>query len=150
MPLRRLIFARQWFLSLAEKLDLPDYNRVEAITEVLGTDWQYADLRMEMTDTNDGKELSKFCRKLAVPLRQALRKSGALTEKGDNDGAILHALFLSGNEVILGYSYAHNSSAHVMGIPRLKFPNAAPSRSTLKLDEAFLHFIPLISLLDVA
>ena len=29
-----------------------------------------------------------------------------------------------------------------MGIPRLKFPNASPSRSTLKLDEAFLHFIP--------
>ena len=29
-----------------------------------------------------------------------------------------------------------------MGIPRLKFPSQAPSRSTLKLDEAFLHFIP--------
>lgn len=142
MPLRRLIFARQWFLSITPKLDLPDYNRVEAITEALGKDWQYADLRMEMTDTNEGKELSKFCRKLAVPLRQALRKSGSLTEKGDNDGAILHALFLSGNEVILGYSYAHNSSSHIMGIPRLKFPNAAPSRSTLKLDEAFLYFIP--------
>jgi len=142
MPLRRLIFARQWFLTLTEKIELPDYNRVEAITEVLGNEWQYAELRMETADTNDGKSLSKFCRKLAVPIRQALRKSKSLTEKGDNDGAILHALFLSGKEVILGYSIAHNSSPHVMGIPRLKFPNKSPSRSTLKLDEAFLYFIP--------
>ena len=142
MPLRRLIFARQWFLSLTEKLDLPDYNRVEAIIEALSAEWKYAELRMETADTNDGKALSKFCRKLSEPLRQSLRKSGMLTEKGDNDGAILHALFLSGSEVILGYSISHNSSKHVMGIPRLKFPNAAPSRSTLKLDEAFLHFIP--------
>jgi len=142
MPLRRLIFTRQWFLTVTDKLDLPDYNRVEAITEALGTEWQYAELRMETADTNDGKALSKFCRKLSVPLRQALRKQGALTEKGDNDGAILHALFLSGSEAIFGYSIRNNSSKHVMGIPRLKFPSAAPSRSTLKLDEAFLYFIP--------
>jgi 23S rRNA (cytidine2498-2'-O)-methyltransferase len=142
VPLRRLIFARDWFVTLTEKIDLPDYNRVEAITEALGNEWQYADLRMEMPDTNDGKELSKFCRKLSVPLRQALRKNNTLTKKGDNEGAILHGLFLSGKEAIFGFSLADNSSPHVMGIPRLKFPSASPSRSTLKLDEAFLHFIP--------
>jgi 23S rRNA (cytidine2498-2'-O)-methyltransferase len=142
IPLRRLIFARDWFVTLTEKIDLPDYNRVEAITEALGNEWQYADLRMEMPDTNDGKELSKFCRKLSVPLRQALRKNKTLTEKGNHEGAILHGLFLTGKEAIFGYSTAHNSSPHAMGIPRLKFPSASPSRSTLKLDEAFLHFIP--------
>jgi len=142
IPLKRLIFARQWFVTLTDKIELPDYNRVEAISDALGQDWQYADLRMETPDTNDGKSLSKFCRKLAVPLRQALRKKKILTAKNDNEGAILHALFFSGSEVILGFSLGHNSSAHVMGIPRLKFPSKAPSRSTLKLDEAFLHFIP--------
>ena len=142
IPLKRLIFARQWFVTLTDKIDLPDYNRVEAITEALGKEWQYADLRMETPDTNDGKALSKFCRKLAVPLRQALRKDKLLTEKNDKDGAILHALFLSGKEVVLGFSLAENSSPHVMGIPRLRFPSQAPSRSTLKLDEAFLYFIP--------
>ena len=142
LPLNRLIFTRQWFVTVTENIALPDYNRVEAITEALGNDWQYADLRMEMPDTNDGKELSKFCRKLAVPLRQALRKQKILSEKGDNDGAILHALFLSGKEVILGFSLSENNSPHVMGIPRLRFPNQSPSRSTLKLDEAFLYFIP--------
>jgi len=151
LPLKRLIFARQWFITLTEKIDLPDYNRVEAIVDALGTDWQYDELRMETADTNDGKALSKFCRKLAVPLRQGLRKVKVLTCKQSNadsktdteqTGTILHALFLSGQEVILGFSLAHNSSKHIMGIPRLKFPSQAPSRSTLKLDEAFLHFIP--------
>ena len=147
LPLKRLIFTRQWFVTLTKKIDLPDYNRVEAIIEALGNEWQYDDLRMETPDTNDGKSLSKFCRKLAVPLRQGLRKAKVLTGKGDSfnpeqDGSVLHALFLSGQEVILGFSLARNSSPYVMGIPRLKFPSQAPSRSTLKLDEAFLYFIP--------
>ena len=147
LPLKRLIFTRQWFVTLTEIIELPDYNRVEAIVEALGSDWQYDDLRMETADTNDGKALSKFCRKLSVPLRQGLRKEKVLTGKGsefkaEQGGSMLHALFLSGQEVILGFSLAQNSSPHVMGIPRLKFPSLAPSRSTLKLDEAFLYFIP--------
>jgi len=142
LPLKRLIFARQWFATITEKLELPEYNRVEAICEALGDQWQYSDLRMETADTNEGKSLSKFCRKLAVPLRQALRKMRVLTAKGDNEGVNLHALFLTGQEVILGYSFTHNSANDAMGIPRLRFPSQAPSRSTLKLDEAFLHFIP--------
>ncbi len=147
IPLKRLIFTRQWFVTLTGKIDLPDYNRVEAIVEALGSEWKYDDLRMETADTNDGKALSKFCRKLSVPLRQGLRKANLLTGKkdsfnADQDGTILHALFLSGQEVILGFSLARNSSPHVMGIPRLKFPSQSPSRSTLKLDEAFLYFIP--------
>jgi len=142
LSLKRLIFARQWFATLTDTIELPDFNRVEAIADALGKEWQYSDLRMETPDTNDGKSLSKFCRKLAVPLRQHLRKAKVLTNKEDNYGAVLHALFFSSSEVILGYSLGHNTSEHVMGIPRLKFPNQAPSRSTLKLDEAFLYFIP--------
>lgn len=143
LPLKRLIFARQWFVALTDKpIQLPDSNRVEAICDALGDKWLYADLRMETADTNDGKALSKFCRKLSVPLRQHLRKRNMLTSKNDDFGATLHALFFSGQEVVLGYSLQNNSSLHPMGIPRLKFPKDAPSRSTLKLDEAFLYFIP--------
>ncbi|WNC73724.1 23S rRNA (cytidine(2498)-2'-O)-methyltransferase RlmM [Thalassotalea psychrophila] len=146
LPLARLIFARQWFATLGEEIELPAFNRVEAISEALGTDFHYEEIRMETPDTNDGKELSKFIRKLSVPLRQNLRKSGLLAAKeqgNDSRGAaILHALFMSGQQVQLGYSYVSNSSEHVMGIHRLKFPGASPSRSTLKLDEAFLYFIP--------
>jgi 23S rRNA (cytidine2498-2'-O)-methyltransferase len=147
MPLKRLIFTRQWFVTVTDVIDLPEYNRVEAITEALGNDWLYTDLRMETADTNDGKSLSKFCRKLSVPLRQGLRKNKILADKmpaseANQDGTILHALFLSGQQVVLGFSLMRNSSPHVMGIPRLKFPSASPSRSTLKLDEAFLYFVP--------
>ncbi|KGJ91049.1 23S rRNA (cytidine(2498)-2'-O)-methyltransferase RlmM [Thalassotalea sp. ND16A] len=146
LPLTRLIFAREWFATLDDAVELPEYNRVEVISEALGERFHYQELRVETVDTNDGKALSKFCRKLSVPLRQYLRKSGVLAKKESgnySDNAIvLHALFLSGQQVQLGYSFARNTSEHVMGIPRLKFPNASPSRSTLKLDEAFLHFIP--------
>ncbi|MDN3651553.1 23S rRNA (cytidine(2498)-2'-O)-methyltransferase RlmM [Thalassotalea ponticola] len=146
LPLTRLIFTRQWFAAIGEPLELPEYNRVEAICEALGDEFHYEDLRVETLDTNDGKALSKFSRKLSVPLRQALRKQGVLAAKEQAEhtrGATnLHALFFSGQLVQLGYSYIANSSIHPMGIARLKFPSKAPSRSTLKLDEAFLYFIP--------
>lgn len=146
LPLARLIFTRQWFVTLGDVVDLPEFNRVETISEALGDNFHYEELRVETADTNDGKALSKFIRKLSVPLRQSLRKSRVLAakEKGefDDNSTILHALFLSGQQVQLGFSFSRNSSEHVMGIPRLKFPSASPSRSTLKLDEAFLHFIP--------
>ncbi|MDG1732115.1 MAG: 23S rRNA (cytidine(2498)-2'-O)-methyltransferase RlmM [Thalassotalea sp.] len=148
LPLSRLIFARQWFATIVdEPVELPEYNRVEAISEALGEEFRYKDMRVELLDTNEGKELSKFSRKLSVPLRQHLRKVGTLEpqSKGDVEddrGAILHILFLSGQQAILGYSFVRNTSAYVNGIPRLKFPSASPSRSTLKLDEAFIYFIP--------
>ncbi len=42
----------------------------------------------------------------------------------------------------VGYSFVGNNSLFYMGIPRLKFAADAPSRSTLKLEEAFHVFIP--------
>src|SRR5699024_158428 len=46
------------------------------------------------------------------------------------------------NHVIIGYSYSFNHSPFHMGIPRLCLAADAPSRSTLKLEEAFHVFIP--------
>ena len=43
---------------------------------------------------------------------------------------------------MLGYSYSFNNSGFHMGIPRLRFPADAPSRSSLKLEEAFYVFVP--------
>ncbi|EJS91030.1 putative 23S rRNA C2498 ribose 2'-O-ribose methyltransferase, partial [Pasteurella multocida subsp. multocida str. Anand1_cattle] len=53
-------------------------------------------------------------------------------------GLTLHILMLDSTQCYVGYSYNHNHSEHFMGIPRLKFPLDAPSRSTLKLEEAIL------------
>jgi 23S rRNA (cytidine2498-2'-O)-methyltransferase len=50
--------------------------------------------------------------------------------------------FKSGREVFWAWPMSNNSAMWPMGIPRLKFPREAPSRSTLKLEEAWHHFIP--------
>ncbi|MBP8219277.1 MAG: 23S rRNA (cytidine(2498)-2'-O)-methyltransferase RlmM, partial [Aeromonas sp.] len=50
--------------------------------------------------------------------------------------------FLGNDHALIGYSYTNNNSPFHMGIPRLKFPADAPSRSTLKLEEAFHVFVP--------
>ena len=47
-----------------------------------------------------------------------------------------------GTQAYLGVSPIRNSSAWPMGIPRLRLPKEAPSRATLKLEEAWHHFIP--------
>jgi 23S rRNA (cytidine2498-2'-O)-methyltransferase len=53
-----------------------------------------------------------------------------------------HVILLSNSEALVAFSDVGNSSPWTMGIPRLKFPSDAPSRSTLKLEEAFHVFIP--------
>ena len=54
----------------------------------------------------------------------------------------LHILFVRSGCCYVGYAYNNNRSPFFMGIPRLKFPADAPSRSTLKLEEAILTFVP--------
>ena len=55
---------------------------------------------------------------------------------------VVHVFFIAPGCCYTGYSYSSNNSPFYMGIPRLKFPADAPSRSTLKLEEAFHVFIP--------
>ncbi len=151
LELDDLIFTRQFFAILAEVTELPQQDRVSSLqVALLDEDLQQSfaaikpcgDLRVETPDTNLGKELSKFCRKFTVPLRQGLRQIDWLTEKESDRRPTVHAFFVSNQEVILGYSYSFNQSPWLMGIPRLRSPSDAPSRSTLKLDEAFQVFVP--------
>ncbi len=149
--LQELIFTRQFIAILAEVKDLPSQDRVSALQLALldlAIEENFAgikpagSLRVETPDTNVGKELSKFCRKFTVPLRQGLRQIGWMTAKESDRRPTLHAFFISNNEVVIGFSYSFNQSPWLMGIPRLRMPSDAPSRSTLKLDEAFQVFVP--------
>lgn len=142
LSLERLIFARQMFVSSDLLTDLPLEDRISPILAALEQAPKAGELRVETPDTNEAKELLTFCRKFTVPLRQALKKNGMLLAKENSNRPIVHVCFLASDRAFVGYSYSFNSSPHFMGIPRLKFPSAAPSRSTLKLDEAFIHFIP--------
>ncbi|MEB0042265.1 MULTISPECIES: 23S rRNA (cytidine(2498)-2'-O)-methyltransferase RlmM [unclassified Pseudomonas] len=133
-----LIFPRQWARGVF--LDLPETDRISVILAQLAGFPVFGSLWLEVVDTNDGKELSNFCKKFEAPLRKALTTAGKLTEDASKPRLLL--TFKSGREVFLGMAEANNSAMWPMGIPRLKFPRESPSRSTLKLEEAWHHFIP--------
>ncbi|MEJ2766622.1 23S rRNA (cytidine(2498)-2'-O)-methyltransferase RlmM [Photobacterium sp. MCCC 1A19761] len=141
-PFSELIFARQMMAVMPMLTDLPSDDRISPILEAVADFPRCGDLRVETPDTNEAKELLKFCRKFTVPLRQALRQQGMMYAKDNPKKPVLHLCFIAPGCCFVGYSYTHNNSAFFMGIPRLKFPADAPSRSTLKLEEAFHVFIP--------
>jgi len=104
----------------------------------------YASLRLETADTNDGKKLSGLTRSLAARLANALTERGVLRATEDRSPAPtanLHVLFPDGAHAYVGASVAPWASPWTMGIPRLRMPGSAPSRSTLKLAEAFVTFL---------
>lgn len=138
---KQLIFTRQIFYLLDYLDDLPQTNRISPmLSRWQKTRWgRAADIFVEHPDTEQDKTLSAFCRKFTVPLRQALKKEALL------DAASpwrLHAFFLDSRRVYLGVAWVAQSSPDVQGIARLKMPSDAPSRSTLKLEEALRLFVP--------
>ncbi len=143
LPFANLIFARQ-MVAVGELLhDLPSEDRISPIITVLkGLVERGGELRVEVADTNESKELLKFCRKFTVPLRIALRKAGILNNTESRIRPVIHLFFIAAGHCYAGYSLSNNNSPFFMGIPRLKFPSGAPSRSALKLEEAFHVFIP--------
>ena len=143
LPFSSLIFVRQMFVVSELLQDLPTDDRITPIVGMLqGMVEKGGELRVEVADTNESKELMKFCRKLTVPLRAALREAKILTGYETNKLPVIHVFFIAPGCCYTGYSYPDNNSPFYMGIPRLKFPAEAPSRSTLKLEEAFHVFIP--------
>lgn len=145
LPLGSLIFVRQLLVVGNLLQDLPENDRITPILACYQTlnPQNSSDVIIDTPDTNEAKELSTFCRKFTVPLRSALKKQGWLAADAKRKQTItLHILFIASGKCYVGYAYNHNRSPHPMGIMRLKFPAQAPSRSTLKLEEAILSFIP--------
>ena len=134
----QLIFPRQW--ARGAFVSLPESDRISVLLDALADYPVCGSLWLEVVDTNDGKELSTFCKKFEAPLRKALLKAGKLVDDARKPRLLL--TFKSGREVFAGIAEADNQAMWPMGIPRLKFPREAPSRSTLKLEEAWHHFIP--------
>ncbi|OGV68841.1 MAG: 23S rRNA (cytidine(2498)-2'-O)-methyltransferase RlmM [Lentisphaerae bacterium RIFOXYB12_FULL_65_16] len=139
---RDLVFARQMFEVLFRATGLPDEDRVTPILQQLRRNLvaarclPFTDVFVECPDTNEGKRLIGFCKQFEYPLRAALTEGGLLDPAASSD-LRLHVFFLSWSEAVVGIANRANSAPWPMGIPRLKFPAGAPSRSVLKLDEAF-------------
>ena len=134
-----LVFARQWFVTTAPLANLPPGDRVGPLVEAAQALPAARSLVVETPDTNEGKELSTLGKKLTSPLMAALKKQRLVDPKSRWHW---HLLVLSGQCMYLGVSPVDNRAAWPMGIPRLRQPREAPSRATLKLEEAWHHFIP--------
>ncbi len=99
------------------------------------------ELRVEVADTNESKELLKFCRKFTVPLRAALRDAGVLANYETPKRPVVHVFFIARDAAI--------PVTHTATIFAVLYGHSAPEISgrgaesfTLKLEEAFHVFIP--------
>lgn len=136
---QKLIFARQ---LLRLRLELPELSERDRLTPILDamahltapaeTVW------LESADTNEGKSLSSFFKKFGQLLIPALNEKGVI---GQGGSLRYHLFFLDRQHCLVGESVSGNRSEWIMGIPRLRMPSEAPSRSTLKLAEAFMMLL---------
>ena len=106
---------------------------------------RFGALWLEYPDTNDGKQMSSMCRRLEPLLHAALVTANVLSPADvphlPPRLPRLHVVFTSKLEAYVASSAPAWNSAWPMGIPRLKMPRDVPSRSTLKLAEAFGTFL---------
>lgn len=141
-----LVFARQLLLANTDPIALPTNDRVKPILEAskLFLTRKKVDkvcaLRIEYPDTNAGKALSKLAQALETRIGTELANAGLVNEK-DTALPRLHVLLTPERQAWLGLSDPQSSSPWRSGIPRLRMPRDAPSRSTLKLAEAFHVFL---------
>ncbi|QSA96059.1 23S rRNA (cytidine(2498)-2'-O)-methyltransferase RlmM [Methylococcus sp. EFPC2] len=136
-----LCFARQLIYVAPLIQNLPADDRITPLLAAAATlAPRYSAVWLETADTNEAKALSVFVRKFETPFRRAVERAGAVDEKSSQLPR-LHLFFIDSATVYLGLSWLGNASPWVMGIPRLRFPRNAPSRSTLKLEEAFHTFL---------
>lgn len=133
---RAMIFARQVLVVVAQLAGLPTQDRVTPILAALRErSARWSEVIVEAPDTNDGKALAPFCRSFGNALVGAMKKARLIDAAAPRR---LHAFFPQSDKVYLCAGDPARTSPWPQGIPRLKFPREAPSRSTLKLDEAFL------------
>ncbi|MGF1642196.1 MAG: 23S rRNA (cytidine(2498)-2'-O)-methyltransferase RlmM [Thiotrichales bacterium] len=136
---RALTFVRQgiWLTGIADAL--PEHDRLSMLLDQLPAG-PFGALRLESPDTNAGKAVQTFCRQFAPHMERALRQRGMLRE--DSNGLPnLHLLFPHSRAAYIGVTDPARAWPWLGGFPRLKMPRDAPSRSTLKLDEAIQTFL---------
>lgn len=138
----RLVFPRQLVRTGEMLTDLPEGDRVTPIVSAArALGGPFAALWIEMPDTNDGKALASLTRPLTAHLEKALRKAGIVFDDAQAEER-LHVFFVGGRAAHVGVSSVAATAPWPMGIPRLRMPSGAPSRSTVKLAEALLEFMP--------
>ena len=137
----RLVFPRQAVRTGELLTDLPEADRVTPIVNAArGLGNAFAALWIETPDTNDGKALASLTRPLTAHLEKALRRAKVVFDDEEAEER-LHVFFVGGRAAYVGVSAVANASRWPMGIPRLRMPSGAPSRSTMKLAEALVELV---------
>ncbi|OIR17332.1 ribosomal RNA large subunit methyltransferase M [mine drainage metagenome] len=137
---RQLAFARQLLSLHAEVRELPERDRLSPLlASIPATPERFGALHLEVPDTNEGKTLSGFTRRFQPLLEDPLRKSSRLAD--DPTLPRLHVFFPDSQRALIATSDPLNSSAALNGIQRVSMAGDAPSRSYLKLAEAFEVFL---------
>jgi 23S rRNA (cytidine2498-2'-O)-methyltransferase len=133
---RSLVFARAVvrMIGRAERMSRDD--RLASLLPLLDRDdARWCDAWVESPDSDSGRELATLCRGLNAALVAALKRAKRIDRASSRR---LHVLMTASDAAIVGDADVASSAPWPGGIPRLRFPRAAPSRSTLKLEEAFL------------
>ncbi|MEX2365202.1 MAG: 23S rRNA (cytidine(2498)-2'-O)-methyltransferase RlmM, partial [Pseudohongiellaceae bacterium] len=147
-----LVFTRDWFEVIAVA-QLPATDRVGAILAAIrGQTAETSScgrVEIRLPENTSDPDLGNFARKFMAPLSKALRGAGLLAgEKRDTGTDHLEILLVDFQTAIIGISAVGNRSPFAGGIPRLRLLAAAPSRSAMKLDEAWKVFLPQSRLLE--
>ncbi len=135
------VFARQVVHEVVLCDALPTGDRITPLLDCIRQNFnaRFGDVLLETADTNEAKELAGFLKRFGPAFQSAARNAGLLA--GDAGAPRLHVFFMSSAAAWVGASDPGNDSPWLMGIPRLKLPRGAPSRSTQKLAEALSVFL---------
>jgi 23S rRNA (cytidine2498-2'-O)-methyltransferase len=133
---RDLIFARQLLRTLGSAQDLPARDRLSVLLPIIESDpRRWCDAWVEAPDSDSARELAPLCRGLNAALIGALKKKQLIDR---SSRWRLHLCLTATDAAFVACADINAAAPWPGGIPRLKFPRAAPSRSTLKLEEALL------------
>ena len=136
---RGLVFARQLLRVIGHARALPPRDRLSVLLPMIEADpRRWCDAWVESPDSDAGRELAPLCRGLNAALVAALKKQRLFDR---SSRWRLHLCMTATDEGFVAAARVDASAPWPGGIPRLKFPREAPSRSTLKLEEALLTLL---------
>lgn len=132
---RSLMFIRHWFICLECVRDIPVDDRASPLAKQLEQLPKAQRIDSVYLDTNEGKSLHTLSKAL---VRHIEKK----TTQDSSSLWIGQLLFLDSHTACIGVSLSKQISPWPSGIMHLRVPRQAPSRATLKLEEAWHQFIP--------
>jgi 23S rRNA (cytidine2498-2'-O)-methyltransferase len=152
----QLAFARQLLHLCCEVKGLPERDRLSPLLAALPDEpRQFGATFLDVPDTNEGKTLSGFTRRFQPLLEDALRQQSRIaddpalprlhiqhvTGEASRLRERLHIFFPEATRALIATADPANSNPAPDGIRRVSMASDAPSRSYLKLAEAFEVFL---------